>query len=71
MWLAAVAIEAQRRTIALVEFLIDKTKMLDRPNGQLNARQEKALLRMFRAGPEAGSAEFRFVKLCGLSFRRA
>jgi Fic family protein len=52
MWFAGVAIEAQSRTIALVEFLIDKTKMLDRLKGQLNPRQEKALLRMFRQGPE-------------------
>jgi Fic family protein len=52
MWFAGVAIDAQRRTIALVEFLIDKTKLLDRLKGQLNARQEKALLRMFREGPE-------------------
>jgi Fic family protein len=52
MWFAGVAIEAQRRTIALVEFLIDKTKLLDRLKGQLNERQEKALLRMFREGPD-------------------
>jgi Fic family protein len=52
MWFAGVTIEAQRRTIALVEFLIDKTKLLERLKGQLNARQEKALLRMFREGPE-------------------
>ncbi len=52
MWFASVAIEAQRRTIALVEFLIDKTKLLDRLRGQLNERQEKALLRMFREGPD-------------------
>jgi Fic family protein len=52
LWFAAVAIEAQRRTIAMVEFLIDKTKLLDRLRGQLNDRQEKALLRMFREGPE-------------------
>jgi len=52
MWFAGVAIEAQRRTIAIVEFLIDKTKLLDRLKGQLNERQEKALLRMFREGPE-------------------
>jgi Fic family protein len=52
MWFAGVAIEAQRRTIALVEFLIDKTKLLDRLRGQLNARQEKALLRMFREFPQ-------------------
>ena len=52
MWFAGVAIEAQRRTMAMVEFLIDKTKLLDRLKGQLNERQEKALVRMFREGPE-------------------
>jgi len=51
-WFAGIAIEAQRRTIALVEFLIDKTKLLDRLKGELNERQTKALMRMFREGPE-------------------
>ncbi len=51
-WFAGAVMEAQRRTIALVEFLIDKTKLLDGLKGQLNERQEKALLRMFREGPE-------------------
>jgi hypothetical protein len=39
-WFASVSIEAQRRTTALIEFLLDKTKLLDRLRGQLNARQE-------------------------------
>lgn len=51
-WFAGVTIEAQRRTTAGVEFLIDKTKLLDKLRGQLNPRQEKALLRMFAEGPE-------------------
>jgi Fic family protein len=51
-WFAGMIIEAQRRTIALVEFLIDKTKLLDRLSGQLNDRQEKALIRMFKEGPQ-------------------
>ncbi|MFZ0732141.1 MAG: Fic family protein [Candidatus Sulfotelmatobacter sp.] len=50
-WFAAIAIEAQQSTTALAEFLIEKTKLLDRLRGQLNNRQEKALLRMFREGP--------------------
>ena len=50
-WFAGIAIEAPRRTIALAEFLIDKTKQLDRLKGELNERQTKALLRMFREGP--------------------
>lgn len=52
MWFAAVAIEGQRRSIAAVEFLIDKTKLFDRLKGQLNDRQEKVLARMFQEGPE-------------------
>jgi len=52
-WFAEIALEAQRRSIALVEFIIAKTKLLDRLRGHINERQEKALLRMFREGPEA------------------
>jgi len=51
-WFAGITIEAQRRTIALVDFLIDKTKLLDSLKGELNERQTKALMRMFREGPE-------------------
>jgi Fic family protein len=51
-WFTGIAIEAQRRTTARVEFLIGKTRLLDRLRGQLNPRQEKALLRMLREGPE-------------------
>ena len=67
MWFAGVAIEAQRRTIALVEFLIDKTKLLDRMKGQLNARQEKALLRMFREGPEGFRGGLSAGKYCSIT----
>jgi len=51
-WFADIALEAQRWTIAQVEFLIAKTKLLDRLRGHINERQQKALLRMFREGPE-------------------
>ena len=51
-WFAGTTIEAQRRTLALVEFLIDKTKLFDRLGEQIGERQKKALLRMFREGPE-------------------
>jgi len=52
VWFAEIAIEAQRRTMLLVRFLIDKTRLLDRLSGQLNDRQMKALLRMLREGPD-------------------
>jgi Fic family protein len=51
-WFAGIAIEAQRRTEAGVEFLIGKTRLLEGLRGALNTRQEKALLRMLREGPE-------------------
>jgi Fic family protein len=51
-WFAGVGLEAQRRTIALVEFLIEKTKLLDRLRGKINPRQQRALLRMLGEGPE-------------------
>jgi Fic family protein len=51
-WFADITVEAQRRTIARVDFAIDKTRLLDQLRGRLNERQEKALLRMLREGPE-------------------
>jgi len=51
-WFAGIALEAQKRTETRVEFLIDKTKLLDQLRGHLNERQEKGLLRMLREGPE-------------------
>jgi Fic family protein len=45
-------LEAQRRSIAQVEFILTKVKLLDRLRSQINERQQKALLRMFREGLE-------------------
>jgi Fic family protein len=69
-WFAGVAMEGQRRTTALVEFLIDKTKLLDRLRGQLNQRQEKALLRMLREGPDGfvgGLSAGKYTTITGAS----
>ena len=51
-WFAAIAVEAQQRTLKQVEFLIAKTKLLDRLRGEINERQLKVLLRMLKEGPE-------------------
>lgn len=51
-WFAGVALEAQERTHAQVEFLIDKAKLLDSLRDELNLRQEKVLLRVLAEGPE-------------------
>jgi len=49
---AAITLEAQQHTMLRVEFLIDKTRFLDGLRGRLSERQQKALLRMLREGPE-------------------
>lgn len=67
-WFAAVAIEAQRRSLATVHFLIDKTRLLDRLQGILNDRQQKALLRMLEAGPdsfEGGLSARNYIAITG------
>ncbi|MBE0627872.1 MAG: Fic family protein [Burkholderiales bacterium] len=69
-WFAATAIEAQRRSIALVDFLIDKTRLLDRLRDQLNERQKKALMRMLREGPkgfEGGLSAGKYASITGAS----
>jgi Fic family protein len=49
-WFAGIALEAQERTKAQVEFLIDKSKLLERLRDELNLRQEKVLLRVLAEG---------------------
>ncbi|WP_067104897.1 Fic family protein [Sphingopyxis granuli] len=51
-WFAGIVLEAQGRTIASIRFLIEKTRLLDRLRGRINARQEKALIRMMAEGPD-------------------
>lgn len=51
-YFAQTLLEAQVRTQARIEFLIAKARFYDRLRGQLNARQEKVLARMFREGPD-------------------
>lgn len=45
-------LDAQAYTNLRIEFLIEKARLFDKLRGQINARQEKALVRMFREGPE-------------------
>ncbi|HEY1502483.1 MAG TPA: Fic family protein [Acidobacteriaceae bacterium] len=52
VWFAEIAMGAQARSFHMVEFVLAKSKLLARLRGQINERQQKALLRMFREGPE-------------------
>ncbi len=52
LWFADIALEAQSRSLAQVEFIIAKARLLDRLRDRINPRQQKALLRILREGPE-------------------
>jgi Fic family protein len=52
LWFADTVLDAQRYTQRWIDFLIAKTKLFDTLRGKINARQEKALLRMMREGPD-------------------
>jgi Fic family protein len=69
-WFAGIALEAQQRTIASVDFLIEKTRLIDSLRGEINDRQHKALLRMLREGPEGfkgGLSASNYAKITGAS----
>jgi Fic family protein len=70
-WFAEIVIEAQARTITRIRFMIDKTRLLDRLRGEINERQEKALLRLFREGPDGfagGLSAANYRTITGASF---
>ena len=46
-----VILQAQKESVDLLYFLIEKSKMFVNLSGKINKRQEKALLRMFEEGP--------------------
>lgn len=68
LWFAETALKAQAYSISLIDHLIAKTRMLDRLRGQLNPRQEKALIRVFDAGPEGflgGLSAKNYISIAG------
>lgn len=66
-WFAETAIEAQRQALAGIGFLLGKARLLDGLRGQLNVRQEKALLRMFREGPQGFQGGLSAGKYAGIT----
>jgi Fic family protein len=69
-WFAGIALEAQQRTIASVDFLIEKTRLIDSLRGEINERQHKAILRMLREGTEGfkgGLSASNYAKITGAS----
>lgn len=51
LYFCETVLKAQSSAQHMVDFLIAKTQIFDRLKGQINERQERVLLRMFREGP--------------------
>jgi hypothetical protein len=62
-WFAGIAIEAQKRTNAKVEFLIDKTKLPDRMRGRINARPGEGAAAHVTRRPGGIQGRFEYRKL--------
>lgn len=63
-----VVLAGQARSLRFVRFLVEKTRFLDRLRSALNPRQEKALLRMLREGPdgfEGGLSASNYMTITG------
>ncbi len=61
-------LEAQQNTLKRMEFIIQKSKLLQRLQGQLNSRQEKVIHRMFREGIdgfEGGLSAENYISITG------
>jgi len=70
VYFARTVIDAQSQAQILVDFIIAKTKFYDRLRGQLNERQEKAIARMMREGPdgfEGGLSADKYISITGTS----
>jgi Fic family protein len=67
IYFAETVINAQSYTATWIDFLIRKTKLYDRLRGQINPRQEKALSRMFREGPDGFTGGLSAEKYIGIT----
>jgi Fic family protein len=70
LYFASTILDAQAYSQRLVEFLIAKTKFYDRFRGAFNERQEKAVARMMREGPDGfkgGLSAEKYIRITGAS----
>lgn len=70
VYFAKTVLNAQDYSLAMIDFLIEKTKLYDRLRGKLNARQEKVIERIFREGFDGfkgGLSAENYISITGTS----
>ncbi len=55
LFFSEIIAQSQKASFALVNFLMEKSKLMNRLEGEINSRQEKVLLRLFSEGVEGFS----------------
>jgi len=68
LYFANITLEATRHAQKLVRFIVEKSRVFDRLRGQINERQEAALIRMFAEGMEGfkgGLSASNYMKITG------
>jgi len=70
IYFAETVIQAQAQAQSMLDFIIAKMKFYDRLRGQLNERQDKAIARMMREGPDGfkgGLSAEKYISITGTS----
>ncbi|HAF87390.1 MAG TPA: DUF4172 domain-containing protein [Leeuwenhoekiella sp.] len=70
IWFAKIVIKAQQNTNIWVHWIIEKASFMRKAQGQVNERQEKVLLRLFRAGPDGftgGLSAKNYMSITGIA----
>lgn len=70
VYFARTILDAQMHAQRMVDFIIAKARFFDRLRGKMNERQEKALVRMFREGPQGfkgGLSAEKYIRITGAS----
>jgi Fic family protein len=70
LYFASTVLDAQTYSQRLIDFLIAKIRLYDRLRGQLNERQDKVIVRMFREGLEGfegGLSAENYISITGTS----
>jgi Fic family protein len=70
IYFAETVIQAQAQAQSMLDFIIAKMKFYDRLRGQFNERQDKAIARMMREGPEGfkgGLSAEKYISITGTS----
>lgn len=69
-WFAETVLEAQEHSLALIDFLLAKTRFHDKYRGRLNPRQERVIARMFLEGLDGfkgGLSAANYITITGAS----